>query len=88
MIFVSTSQRGYTDTELYGPFPSVEVAKQNITDNLEQGLDGDDTRYTFHKVSESGTTESIGYIYFYEEYDSNNGLETKKEEYFVIGYEV
>ena len=86
MIFVTVNQRGYTDTELYGPFPSVEAAKQNITDNLEQGLDGDDTRYTFHKVSESGT-EDVGYIYFYEEYE-NDGLETKKEEYFVIGYEV
>ena len=86
MIFVSTNQRGYTDTELYGPFPSVEVAKQKITDGLEQGLDGDDTRYTFHKVSEEGI-ENVGYIYFYEEYE-NDGLETKKEEYFILGYEV
>lgn len=85
MIFITVNQRGYTDTELWGPFPSVEAAKK-ITDGLEQGLDGDDTRYTFHKVSESGT-ETIGSIYFYEEYE-NDGLETKKEEYFVIGYEV
>ena len=86
MIFVTVNQRGYTDTELWGPFTSVEVAKQKITDGLEQGLDGDDTRYTFHKVSESGT-EDVGYICFYEEYE-NDGLETKKEEYFILGYEV
>ena len=41
MIFVSVNQRGYTDTELYGPFTSVEVAKQmNVTTYVLTGQTG------------------------------------------------
>ena len=80
MILVTVNQRGYTDTEMYGPFSSVEEAKQNITNGVEQGYDGDDTKYTFFEVSESGTKE-VGFIRFYE-VRRKNRLDTEREEYF------
>ena len=43
-------------------------------------LDGDETRYTFFEVTESGTKE-VGYVLFYDECETD-GLEWKKEEYF------
>lgn len=80
MILVTVNKRGYTDTEMYGPFSSVEEAKQNITNVVEQGYDGENTKYTFFKVSESDTKE-VGFIRFYE-VRRKSRLETEREEYF------
>ena len=80
MILVTVNTLAYTDTEMYGPFSSVEEAKQNITNGVEQGYDGDDTKYTFFEVSESGTKE-VGFIRFYE-VRRKNRLDTEREEYF------
>ena len=80
MIFVSVVQRGYIDSTLHGPFGSIEEGKRILTDGKDRGDDGDETKYTFFKTSKKGMVE-IGYVLFYEEYEEN-GLETKREEYF------
>ena len=66
MIFVTVTQRGYTDSELHGPFPSVDEAKKKVTDGVTRGLDGDETRYTFYEVSD-GTTREVGHVHFMDE---------------------
>tara|TARA_Y100000310_G_scaffold261113_1_gene270327 strand:+ start:294 stop:557 length:264 start_codon:yes stop_codon:yes gene_type:complete len=79
-IFITVTQRGYTDsTDLLGPFTSIEEGKRLETDSETHGLDGDETRYTFWEVTESGTKE-VGYVLFKDEceYDDEN----LKEEYF------
>ena len=80
MIFVTTTQRGYTDsTELHGPFTSIDEGKMKVTDDVDRGIDGDETRYTFFEVTTSGTKE-VGYVLFRDEceYDEDD----LKEEYF------
>ena len=79
MIFVTTTQRGYTDSELHGPFNSIDEGKKEVTDGVTRGYDGDETRFTFFEVTPSGTTE-IGYILFRDEceYDEDD----LKEEHF------
>ena len=79
MIFVTTTQRGYTDSELHGPFNSIDEGKKEVTDDLTRGYDGDETRFTFFEVTPSGTTE-IGYVLFRDEceYDKSD----LKKEYF------
>ena len=69
MIFITVTQRGYTDPELRGPFNSVEEGKKKVTDGVTRGLDGDETRYTFFEVPDSslmrdgnGTTRELGYV--------------------------
>ena len=79
MIFVTTSQRGYSDSELFGPFQSVEEGKRKVTDGRTRGYDGDETRFTFFNVTPSGTTE-IGYVLFRDECEYDEG--DLKEEYF------
>ena len=69
MIFVTTSQRGYTDSELHGPFNSIDEGKKEVTDGRTRGYDGDETRFTFFNVTPSGTTE-IGYVLFRDEVES------------------
>ena len=82
-IFITLSQRGYTDsTELLGPFTSIEEGKRLVTNDLDRGLDGDETRYTFFETTKDGTKE-VGYVLFKDEceYDEED-LEDLKEEYF------
>ena len=80
-IFITVTQRGYTDsTTLLGPFTSVDEGKRKVTDRVERGIDGDETRYTFFEITESGPKE-VGYVLFYDEYETD-GLEWKKEEHF------
>ena len=61
MIFITVSQRGYSDSELHGPFTSVDEGKQNVTDGVDRGNDGDETKYTFFEITPEGTNE-LGYI--------------------------
>ena len=79
MILVTSTQRGYTDSELHGPFESVEEGKRKLTDGLDRGHDGDETRYTFYEVS-NGETREIGYVLFHDEcYVRTQDI---REEYF------
>lgn len=72
-IFVTSTQRGYTDSNLRGPFPSIEEGKKKVTDGRIRGYDGDETRFTFFEVSSSGTKE-LGYVLFRDEceYDGDD----------------
>ena len=72
MIFVTVTQRGYTDSELLGPFTSVDEGKRKVTDGLDRGLDGDETRYTFYEVTD-GMTKEIGYVHFDDECEGDEG---------------
>lgn len=65
-IFITVTQLGYTDSEVQGPFESVGEAKENITDGLTRGLDGNETRYTFYKMTNL-SVEEIGYVLFKDE---------------------
>ena len=59
MIFITVTQRGYSDTELYGPFDSIEEGKKKITDGVTRGHDGDETKYTFFETVD-GLFKTIG----------------------------
>ena len=65
-IFITVTQRGYTDPELHGPFTSVDEGKREVTDGIDRGYDGDETRFTFFEVTPSGTKE-LGYVLFRDE---------------------
>ena len=79
-IFITVTQRGYTDsTDLLGPFTSIEEGKRLVTDCIDRGLDGDETRYTFFKTTTSGTKE-VGYVLLKDECEYDE--EDLKEEYF------
>tara|TARA_B100000212_G_scaffold191241_1_gene144150 strand:- start:272 stop:529 length:258 start_codon:yes stop_codon:yes gene_type:complete len=82
MIFITVSQRGYTDsTELLGPFQSIEEGKRLVTDDITRGLDGDETRYTFIRITNDKITNfEIGYVLFRDEFEHEG--EDLKEEYF------
>ena len=79
MIFVTTSQRGYTDSELHGPFESIDEGKKNVTDGRTRGHDGDETRFTFFEVTPSGT-KALGYVLFRDECEHDG--DDLKVEYF------
>ena len=79
MIFVTVTQRGYTDSELHGPFTSVDEGKKEVTDGLTRGLDGDETRYTFYEVG-GGETREVGYVHFDDECEGDEG--NLRSEYF------
>lgn len=66
MIFVTASQKGYSDSELYGPFKSIDEGKEKVTDGLDRGNDGDETRYTFFEIVD-GYVKEIGYVHFHDE---------------------
>jgi hypothetical protein len=66
MIFITVSQRGYSDSELHGPFTSAEEGKQKVTDGVDRGHDGDETKYTFFEITPNGMKE-IGYVQFDDE---------------------
>ena len=66
MIFITVSQRGYSDSELHDPFTSVEEGKQKVTDGVDRGHDGDETKYTFFEITPNGMKE-IGYVQFDDE---------------------
>ena len=80
-IFITVSQRGYTDsTELLGPFQSIEEGKRLVTDDLDRGLDGDETRYTFVRVTiDKITNHEVGHVLLRDECEYDTW---KKEEYF------
>ena len=80
-IFITVTQRGYTDSTLLGPFSSVEEGKKRITDNVERGLDGDETRYTFFKINNCLDNLEVGYVLLKDECDHDEG-EDLKEEHF------
>jgi hypothetical protein len=79
MIFVSVVQRGYTESQLYGPFKTVEEARHEFTDSVTRGDDGDETKYTFFEVKNEVMKE-VGYVLFYDECDDKDDF---KEEYFL-----
>tara|TARA_B100001057_G_C22594789_1_gene850425 strand:+ start:376 stop:618 length:243 start_codon:yes stop_codon:yes gene_type:complete len=69
-IFITVTQLGYTDSEVFGPFESLVEAKEKVTDGLTRGLDGNETRYTFYKMSNLSVGE-IGYVLFNDECNYN-----------------
>ena len=71
-IFITVNQLGYSDTELHGPFSSIHEGKKKVTDGLDRGHDGDETKYTFFEVTPEGTKE-IGYIQFEDESVGDEG---------------
>ena len=82
MIFITVSQRGYTDsTELLGPFKSIEEGKRLVTDNVTRGIDGDETRYSFIKVTNDKIQNfEVGYVLIRDEFEYEG--EDLREEYF------
>ena len=81
MIFVTTTQRGYTDSELHGPFNSINEGKEEVTVGVTRGYDGDETRFTFFEVTPSGSiVREIGYVLFRDECEYEE--EDLKEEHF------
>ena len=81
-IFITVTQRGYTDsTELLGPFTSIDEGKRKVTDCIDRGLDGDETRYTFIRVTNDNTTNhEVGYVLFKDECEVRT--QDIKEEHF------
>tara|TARA_B100000131_G_scaffold305703_1_gene331953 strand:+ start:128 stop:379 length:252 start_codon:yes stop_codon:yes gene_type:complete len=61
MIFITVTQQGYTNTVLHGPFKSVDEGKEKVTDGVDRGNDGDETKYTFFEMTPDGMKE-IGYV--------------------------
>ncbi len=81
MIFITVTQRGYTDSVLLGPFQSIEEGKRLVTDDLDRGLDGDETRYTFVRVTNDKiTNHEVGYVLLRDECEYEG--EDLKEENF------
>tara|TARA_E500000331_G_scaffold329535_1_gene350244 strand:- start:1926 stop:2177 length:252 start_codon:yes stop_codon:yes gene_type:complete len=80
MIFVTTSQRGYTDSELHGPFNSIDEGKSKVTDGMTRGYDGDETRFTFFSVTPTGSTE-LGYVLFRDEVEGFLDDDLKEEHF-------
>ena len=81
-IFITVTQRGYTDsTKLLGPFTSVDEGKRKVTDRVERGIDGDETRYTFHQVTSCPVDNlEVGYVLLNDECEVRT--QDIKEEYF------
>jgi hypothetical protein len=77
--FVTVSQRGYSDSQLHGPFSSVDEGKRKLTDGEDRGYDGDETMFTFHEMSDEGIRE-VGYVLFDDESESDT--EDLKKEHF------
>ena len=80
-IFITVTQLGYTDSDVFGPFRSLEEAKENVTDGLTRGLDGNETRYTFYKMSNLSVVE-LGYVLFKDECDFVQ--EDLREDHFTV----
>ena len=79
-IFIAITQCGYTDSNVLGPFPSVEEGKRLVTDCVKEGIDGVETRYTFFRITDDLIDNfEVGYVLFYDEYEMNVW---KKKEYF------
>ena len=66
MYIVTVSVRGYSDTEVHGPFPTLDDSRRNVTDGVDRGNDGDETRYEFWKVDTTGMTR-VGEVFFHDE---------------------
>ena len=79
MFFITVNQRGYSDTELHGPFKSVDEGKRKVTDGVDRGHDGDETTYTFFEMKPDGMKE-IGYVRFNDECEVRT--QDIREEYF------
>jgi hypothetical protein len=85
VIFITVNQRGYTDTDLHGPFNSVEEGKKNVTDGVDRGNDGDETTYTFFEVKD-GVTKEVGYVRLIDEH-VGGGVYLREERFNeAIGY--
>ena len=80
-IFITVTQLGYTDSDVRGPFKSLDEAKENVTDGLTRGLDGNETRYTFYEISKLSVKE-IGYVLFNDECNYNE--EDLREDHFTV----
>ena len=82
-IFITVTQRGYTDsTTLLGPFTSVEEGNSKVTDRVERGIDGDETRYTFHQVTSCPIHNTeVGYVLLNDECEVRT--QDIREEYFI-----
>jgi hypothetical protein len=78
-MFITVTQLGYTDSEVYGPFESLGEAKEEVTDGLIRGLDGNETRYTFYNMTNL-SVEEIGYVLFNDE--CNYSEEDLREDHF------
>lgn len=76
MIFITVNQRGYSDTELHGPFTSVDEGKEKVTDGVTRGHDGDETRYTFFEMTPDGMKE-IGYVKLEDECEGDDNLKSE-----------
>jgi hypothetical protein len=81
MIFITVNQRSYSDTELHGPFTSVDEGKRKVTDGVNRGHDGDETKYTFFEMTTDGMKE-IGYVLFNDECEVRT--QDIREEYFPV----
>ena len=81
MIFVTSTQRGYTASELSGPFNSIEEGKKKVTNGRTRGYDGDETRFTFFEVTPSGTKE-LGYVLFRDECEGFLDDDLKVEHFY------
>ena len=79
MIFITVNQRGYSDTTLHGPFTSVDEGKRKVTDGVDRGHDGDETKYTFFEMTPDGMKE-IGYVLLRDECEVRT--QDMREEYF------
>jgi hypothetical protein len=79
MIFITVNQRGYSDTTLHGPFTSVDEGKRKVTDGVDRGDDGDETKYTFFEMTPDGMKE-IGYVLLRDECEVRT--QDIREEYF------
>ena len=77
--FVSVSQRGYSDSQLHGPFKSIDEGKKQLTDGVVRGYDGDETTFTFHEMTDEGLRE-VGYVLFKDECEVRT--QDIKEEHF------
>ena len=79
--FITVTQRGYTSADVLGPFESIEEGKRLVTDDIFRGLDGDETRYTFVKVTNDSIDNfEVGYVLFRDECEVRT--QDIKEEYF------
>ena len=78
-IFITSTQRGYTDSSLSGPFKTIEEGKKKVTDGMTRGYDGDETCFTFFEVTTTGIKE-LGYVLFRDECE-HDGDDLKVERF-------
>jgi len=83
IFFVSIIQQTYTDSlTLKGPFASLDHAKSELTDDVQRGWDGDETRYVFHELYNSVLRE-VGYVHFKDECVCDEG-DIREEQWYYL----